>query len=283
MLDAEERAAVALLAAASLLAGEAEESEPAAPGSGRTCSFTRRPARGPTAARAEDVPAPRRRRPAVRCPAVPRGPVVELERADLDALARSDPPFAAVVGKALRAALRRRPAGRRRRLGHLLHRAAARRSVFTSEGIELSRRPAPSGGGLAALELYPVVHRCAGLEPGLYHYEADTHRLRRLADVPDEVAGALVDAADPPQVTLLVFLRHTRIAWKYERIAYQLALLDLGVLYQTLWLAATAMGLGGYPLGSVDADRLADAVGLDVLEETGLGAFFLGRPGAGAQ
>ena len=147
----------------------------------------------------------------------------------------------------------------------------------------MSRRPAPSGGGLAALELYPMVHRCAGLEPGLYHYEADTHRLRRLAEVLDELAGALADAADPPQVTLLVFLRHARIAWKYERIAYQLALIDLGVLYQTLWLAATAMGLGGYPLGSVDADRFADAVGLDPLEETGLGAFLLGRPRAGEQ
>jgi hypothetical protein len=40
------------------------------------------------------------------------------------------------------------------------------------------------------------------------------------------------------------------------------------------------MGLGGYPLGSVDAAVFARAKGLDPLEETGLGAFLLGRPEA---
>jgi SagB-type dehydrogenase family enzyme len=285
VLDAEERTAVALLAAAGLLAGEAEESEPARAWEWHDLLFhaeTRgwsdgRP-RGGTYPLRGVLDPPRDARP------FHDGRVVELERADLDALARSDVPFAAV--------LERRRSERRFddpdpvtafELGRLLHQAAARKSVFESEGIELSRRPAPSGGGLAALELYPVVYRCAGLDPGLYHYEADVHRLRRLADRPHELAGALAEAADPPQVLLLVFLRHARIAWKYERIAYQLALLDLGVLYQTLWLAATAMGLGGYPLGSVDADRLADAVGVNPLGETGLGAFLLGRPRAGAQ
>jgi SagB-type dehydrogenase family enzyme len=168
-------------------------------------------------------------------------------------------------------------------LGHLLHRAAARRRLITSEGIELSHRPAPSGGALAALELYPVVRRCAGLDPGLYHYEADTHQLRGIGSLPDELAGALAAAGDPPQVALVAFLRHARIAWKYERIAYQLALMNLGVLYQTLWLTATAMGLGGFPLGSVDAERLAAAVGVDPLEEAALGTFLLGRPAESAR
>jgi SagB-type dehydrogenase family enzyme len=159
-------------------------------------------------------------------------------------------------------------------LGLLLHRAAARRAVFEGDGIEQSRRPSPSGGALAALELYPRVRLCTGLDSGLYHYEADTHRLRLIGPMPDEFAGGAA------QVVLGISLRHARIAWKYQRIAYQLALLDLGVLYQTLWLTATAMGLGGYPLGSIDAAVFARATGLDPLEETGLGAFMLGRPEA---
>jgi oxazoline/thiazoline dehydrogenase len=144
--------------------------------------------------------------------------------------------------------------------------------VFEGDGIELSRRPAPSGGALAALELHPNVRVCTGLDAGLYHYEADTHRLRLIDPALDRFPsyGA--------QVALAVSLRHARIAWKYERIAYQLALLDLGVLYQTLWPIATAMGLGAFPLGSVDAALFADATGLDPLEETHLGAFLLGRP-----
>jgi hypothetical protein len=38
------------------------------------------------------------------------------------------------------------------------------------------------------------------------------------------------------------------------------------------------MGLGGYPLGSLDAARFASVTDLDPLEEAGLGAFILGRP-----
>ena len=279
-LDADERAAVALLAAAGLLAGEIEERGQARAWEWHDLLFhseTRgwsdgRP-RGGTYRLRGIVDPPPDARP------FHNGPTIELERADLEALARSDVPFAAIVER--RRSKRRfddeRPVTASE-LGHLLHRAAARRFHFTNEAIELSHRPAPSGGALAALELYPVVSHCAGLDPGLYHYEADMHRLRRIGALPHELAGALAEAGDPPQVTLAAFLRHARIAWKYERIAYQLALIDLGVLYQTLWLTATAMGLGGFPLGSVDAERFAAAVGSDPLEETGLGAFLLGRP-----
>jgi oxazoline/thiazoline dehydrogenase len=279
-LDADERAAVALLAAAGLLAGELEEREPARAWEWHDLLLhmeTRgwsdgRPRGGTYRLRGIVDPPPDARRHH-------DGAVVELERADLEELVRSDVPFAAVVER--RRSERRFDDARpvtAAELGRLLHRAAARRILFTHQGVELSRRPAPSAGALAALELYAVVRRCDGLDPGLYHYEADTHRLRHIGAVPPELAGALADAGDPPQVTLAVFLRHARIAWKYERIAYQLALLDLGVLYQMLWLTATAMGLGGFPLGSVAAERFAAAAGSDPLEETGLGAFLLGRP-----
>jgi SagB-type dehydrogenase family enzyme len=97
-----------------------------------------------------------------------------------------------------------------------------------------------------------------------------------IGDEPSELEPP--EPGHAPQVTLAVAVRHERIAWKYERIAYQLALLDLGVLYQTIWLTATAMGLGGYPLGTLDADLFASVTGLDPLEEAGLGAFILGRP-----
>lgn len=277
--DADERAAVALLAAAGLLASELDERDQARAWEWHDLLFhteTRgwsdnRP-RGRTYHLRGIVDPPPDARPSH------DGPAIELERSDIEALIREDVPFAAVV--------ERRRSERHfdderpvtvSELGRLLHRAAARRTVFMIDGVELSRRPAPSGGALAALELYPAVRHCAGLERGLYHYEADTHRLRRIGPEPQELAGGLAEA-EAPQVTLGVSLRHSRIAWKYERIAYQLALINLGVLYQTLWLTAAAMGLGGFPLGSIDADRLSIAADLDPLEETGLGAFLLGRP-----
>ena len=277
-LDVDERAAVALLAAAGLLADKDEKRQGAQAWEWHDLLFhaeTRgwsdgRPRGGTYRLRGVVDPPPDAR---------PQhgGRAVELQRADLEALAVEDVPFGAV--------LERRRSERRfddRRpvtvyeLGLLLDRSAARRVLFTSEGIECSRRPSPSGGGLAALELYPVVHRCEGLDSGVYHYEADAHRLRLIGDEPPELE--LPESGHAPQVTLAVAVRHERIAWKYERIAYQLALLDLGVLYQTIWLTATAMGLGGYPLGSLDAARFASVTDLDPLEEAGLGAFILGRP-----
>jgi len=271
--DDDERAAVALLAAAGLLAGAREQTAQARTWEWHDLLFhaeTRgwsdgRPRGGNFHLRGLVEPLPDARPPH-------EGPVIELERAG----APLDMAFDEVV--------ERRRSERRfaeespvtvSELGLLLHRAAARRAVFESDGIEQSRRPAPSGGALAALELYPSVRLCTGLAPGLYHYEADTHRLRLIDPSPEQFPG------DQAQVMLAISLRHARVAWKYQRIAYQLALLDLGVLYQTLWLTATAMGLGGYPLGSIDAAVFAHATRLDPLEETGLGAFLLGRP-AGA-
>jgi SagB-type dehydrogenase family enzyme len=271
-LDDGERAAVALLGAAGLLAGEREQSVRARAWEWHDLLFhaeTRgwsdgRPRGGTFHLRGLVDPPPDARPPH-------SGPVIELERDG----ASADMPLRAVVE---RRRSERRFADERpvtvAELGRLLDRAAARRAVFEGDGIELSRRPAPSGGALAALELYPNVRLCTGLDAGLYHYEADTHRLRLIGPAPDRFPG------DGAQVALVVSLRHARIAWKYERIAYQLALIDLGVLYQTLWLTATAMGLGGFPLGSVDAAVFARATGLDPLDETGFGAFLLGRPEA---
>ena len=272
-LDDDERSAVALLSAAGLLAGERERSAQALAWEWHDLLFhaeTRgwsdgRPRGGTYHLRGLVDPPPDARPPH-------GGPAIALERAG----ARAGMPFHAVVER--RRAVRRfadeRPVTVSE-LGHLLDQAATRRAVFEADGIELSRRPAPSGGAIAALELYPSVRLCTGLDAGLYHYEADAHRLRLIDPTPHRFpdGGA--------QVALAISLRHARIAWKYQRIAYQLALLDLGVLYQTLWLTATAMGLGGYPLGSVDAAVFARATGLDPLEETGLGAFLLGRPEAG--
>lgn len=143
--------------------------------------------------------------------------------------------------------------------------------------IEGSHRAAPSGGGLAAMEIYPVVcaERADGLADGgdlpagLYHYQADTHQLVRLGPAPRLGAAPL---------TLIITHRHRRVAAKYQGIAYSLALQNLGVLYQSIWLAATAVGLGGYPLGSVDAPALEELLGLRGGAEVAIGRFELGIP-----
>ena len=179
-------------------------------------------------------------------------------------------------------------------LGMLLDRAARIRSfeevdVGNSPGksarFETTRRPYPNGGASYELEIYPVVDRCEGLDPGLYHYDPQDHDLVRIAPRTSGVERILADAktstaglADP-QVVLILAARFSRVMWKYRAISYAVILRNCGALYQTLYLAATEFGLSPCGLGSVNAAEFAQATGLDPVIEGTVGAFILGgRP-----
>ncbi len=148
-----------------------------------------------------------------------------------------------------------------------------------------SDRPYPNGGASYELEIYPVVDRCDGLDPGLYHYDAAIHELVRLSGRTPEVDRIFADAkvatanlADP-QVVLILSARFARVMWKYRSISYGIILRNTGVLYQTLYLAATELGLSPCGIGSANSALFARATGLDPVVEGSVGDFILGgRP-----
>jgi SagB-type dehydrogenase family enzyme len=74
---------------------------------------------------------------------------------------------------------------------------------------------------------------------------------------------------------LVITSRILRDVWKYEKIAYRLVLQDLGCLYQTLSLTATALGLVSCILGAVDARRLSIALKLETLMEPVIGEMII--------
>ena len=89
----------------------------------------------------------------------------------------------------------------------------------------------------------------------------------------------LRDTAGVVQVVLGITARFQRVSWKYERIAYALILKHVGVLYQTLYLVAAAMGLAPCAVGGGQAELLSRAIGSDYLAESPVGEFLLGsRP-----
>jgi SagB-type dehydrogenase family enzyme len=59
-------------------------------------------------------------------------------------------------------------------------------------------------------------------------------------------------------------------------MAYAATLKNVGVLYQTMYLVATAMGLAPCALGAGNADLFAAAVGTDYYAESSVGEFMLG-------
>ncbi|TLG03826.1 SagB/ThcOx family dehydrogenase [Nocardia cyriacigeorgica] len=171
-------------------------------------------------------------------------------------------------------------------LGELLYRTARTRSVRqVAEGEELVSRPYPSGGSVYELELYPIVRNVAGLKPGMYHYDSFEHALRPVADADSPAVRTLVrstsatltDGAEP-QLVLLLAARSGRVMWTYEQVAYASILKHVGVLMQTLYLAATAMGLGACAQGFSDTGAFVTAAGVDELEECSVGSVIVGTP-----
>jgi SagB-type dehydrogenase family enzyme len=228
---------------------------------------------------------------------VPAGRARDLYRPDMAQLERDDPPLARVQEQ--RISVRDFDSEypiTDRQLGEFLFRVARVKDcqevmVATHHGpiqMDFASRPYPAGGGLYELELYAAVSLCSNLEGGLYHYDPLGHRLAQLCGRTAEVEGLLRDAAESAaipqadlQVLLILAARFPRLAWKYESIAYALILKHVGVVFQTMYLAATAMGLGPCAIGGGDADLFARAAGTDYCAETSVGEFLLGSQRSG--
>jgi SagB-type dehydrogenase family enzyme len=144
-------------------------------------------------------------------------------------------------------------------------------------------RPYPSGGAAYELELYLTVANCDGLARGFYHYDADQHALTPIKVHSQQIETQLVSAqfamgvATVPQVLITITGRFGRVAWKYSSVAYSLILKDVGVLFQTLYLTATDLGLGGCAIGTNNIDLFSKMTGLQFHAEGPVGQFALGR------
>lgn len=175
-------------------------------------------------------------------------------------------------------------------LGELLYRAG---HVVETESAgakpcqyEAVRRPVPSGGGASGLEYYLCTSGSPDLQPGLYHYDAFAHALEPLPSHGNFLSGVLAQAeiscglsTGPPPVVVILATRLPRVAWKYEGIAYRLALLEAGASLYALSLVATEIGLSSCILGIGDVNLFSIATGLNPYEETSMAEIALGTPG----
>jgi SagB-type dehydrogenase family enzyme len=120
------------------------------------------------------------------------------------------------------------------------------------------------------------------LTSGLYHYSPDRHELSKITGRTSEVEVLLdrayyaADEQAPPQGLIILAARFQRVSWKYDAMVYAVVLKDVGVLYQTMYLVATAMGLAPCALGGGDSDAFVAAAGTDYYAETSVGEFLLG-------
>jgi SagB-type dehydrogenase family enzyme len=208
------------------------------------------------------------------------GDIIPLYQPDLTQVKQNDPPFTEVLER--RASLREQgdtPISVQQ-LGEFLYRTARVKRLAEEAGV--SFRPHASGGAIYELEIYPLVDRCAGLDPGLYHYNPLAHQLCKLSGPNPAVqtllrlAGITATMDHAPQILLVMAARFQRMQLKYQSMTYAVILKNVGALFQTMYLVATAMGLAPCALGGGHADLFAQAAGLRYLEETSVGEFVLG-------
>jgi SagB-type dehydrogenase family enzyme len=207
---------------------------------------------------------------------------VPLYRPDLDRLRETDPPFTDIVERRRSIRTYGPDPLTAEQLGEFLYRSARYQSVLQGENTDYALRPAPAGGGLHELEVYPVVARCRGIEPGVYHYRPAEHVLTPVAS-PSPLFDRLLDDAwktgnreSPLNVYFQITARCQRVFWKYESMAYALVLKNLGALYGTMYLVATAMDLAPCALGGGDSELFSSVSGIDPCEEPAVGEFLLG-------
>lgn len=213
------------------------------------------------------------------------GPMVDLHKPPVRHVDEAQP----TLGEVMESRRSRRASGAEPitivQLSELLYRTARIRTGKEGEAAAsfgTTSRPYPTGGACYELELYPIIVRCEGIEPGAYHYDPGQHRLCRLGADKSGLSRMLADAAlsmgrkDPPDILIAVSARFQRVSWKYSSLAYALTLKNVGVLYQTLYLVATEMELAACALGGGDTDLAGRTLGIEFLSEGCVGEFAIG-------
>lgn len=207
---------------------------------------------------------------------------IALYRPDIDSLTEEDFPFTLV--------LEERQSSREyadkpitgRQTGEFLFRSARVKQVMHREYQDLTDRPYPGAGAVYELEIYLNIGVCDGIDPGLYHYCPHGHLLERICGRTRDVDYLLKEGRSAaginqlPQILITIAARFQRMSWKYESMAYSAILKNVGSLYQTMYLVATAMDLAPCALGGGNSDVFARAAGLDYYTETSVGEFLIG-------
>lgn len=144
-----------------------------------------------------------------------------------------------------------------------------------TDGLTTIRRTSPSGGALHPIEVYPLVARADGVEPGLYHYRARDHALDLLEPLAESEARELLERFTSGQdfyagaaAGFLMVARYARTFWKYPRHdkALRIVYMDAGHLSQTFYLVCGELGLAPFVVGALNEVDVEERLRLDPYE-----------------
>ncbi len=133
-------------------------------------------------------------------------------------------------------------------------------------------KTAPSAGGLYPLEIYLAAWNVQGLDPGIYIYEPNGHKLypHKEGDFHNELGEACYDqnwVTDAPASIIwsAVFERTTSVYGRRGRSRY--VPMDLGHSAENVYLQVQSMGMGTVAIGAFDDLKLQILTGMTREEE----------------
>ena len=133
-------------------------------------------------------------------------------------------------------------------------------------------RTAPSAGALYPLEIYVAVGNVTGIEPGVYKYVSQEHKIVRTIDkdIREELSAAVLGQAaikDAP-ITVVYSAVFSRTTGKYgKRGRERYVFIELGHSAQNVYLQAEALHLGACAIGAFTDSSVSKLLQLPKEEE----------------
>ncbi len=128
-------------------------------------------------------------------------------------------------------------------------------------------RAVPSGGALYPLEIFFHCADIQGVSPGLYHYNASGHYIRRLrkGDGRQTIADSMTQPELGLESSLVIFMTamFERTVFKYGDRGYRFTLLEAGHVAQNMNLVSTALELGCVNIGGFYDREIDEFLGID--------------------
>jgi SagB-type dehydrogenase family enzyme len=132
-------------------------------------------------------------------------------------------------------------------------------------------RNVPSGGARHPFETYLLINRVEGLQPGLYRYLPNEHKLLFVYNddkLVDEIhKGSEEQYVKDSAVVFIWTVIPYRTEWRYTFLSPKIIAIDAGHLCQNLYLACEAIHAGTCAIGAYQQEIIDKALQVDGEDE----------------
>lgn len=145
--------------------------------------------------------------------------------------------------------------------------------LWSGQGITVpgtTKRTAPSARESYSMTLFVVVRSAEKLEPGVYEYLPDGHKLGKVTNLTDVdaamKAAAVQDAAQKAPVVFMISSSFGRYQAKTKSPNVNATYMEAGHISQNMYLEAESLGMATVTMAGFDSTKVTAALSIDPAE-----------------